>query len=104
MTEKDYPQCARCSTRICENRGVKMSDGPPSMKKLPGFCPMKLMPEVFPQAAAEYNNSAVREFVRQGGLYDEMIKRPGASHALATGFTIAIALRMVLVCMLVRFA
>jgi hypothetical protein len=47
MAEKQSPMCARCSTRICENRGGRTSDDPPSFEKLPGFCPMKVMPEAF---------------------------------------------------------
>ncbi len=64
------PQCARCPTRICENRNGKMNEGAPSMQKLPGFCPMKLMPEVFAQAAAEYDTSAVREFARLASVQE----------------------------------
>jgi uncharacterized metal-binding protein len=70
MAEKQYPKCARCTTRICENRGGRMSEGPPSAKKLPGFCPMKLMPEAFAQAAAEYDKSAVKEFARLASVQE----------------------------------
>jgi uncharacterized metal-binding protein len=70
MAEKQYPKCARCTTRICENLGGKMSEGPPSVKKLPGFCPMKLMPEAFAQAAAEYDKSAVKEFARLASVQE----------------------------------
>jgi uncharacterized metal-binding protein len=41
-----------------------VTDGAPSLDKLPGFCPMKLMPEVFAEAAAEYYKSSVKEFAR----------------------------------------
>jgi uncharacterized metal-binding protein len=64
MAENRYPKCTRCTIRICENQGGKFSDGPPSLERLPGFCPMKLTPEVFAEAAAEYDKSAVREFAR----------------------------------------
>ena len=70
MVENRYPQCAHCLTRTCENRGSKMSDGAPSLEKLPGFCPMKLMPEVFAEAAAEYNKPAVREFARLASVQE----------------------------------
>jgi hypothetical protein len=60
MAENRYPRCARCPTRICENWGGKMTDGAPFPEKLPAFCPMKLMPEVFVEAAAEYDKSTVR--------------------------------------------
>ncbi len=70
MAEKRYPQCARCPTRACENRGRKLSEGPPSLKKLPGFCPMMLMPDVFAQAAAEYDKPAVREFARLASVQE----------------------------------
>jgi len=70
MAETRYPQCARCATRICENRGGKVSDRAPSLEKLPSFCPMKLMPEVFSEAAAEYDKSAVREFARLASVQE----------------------------------
>ena len=70
MVENRDPQCARCSTKICENRGGKMTNGAPSLEKLPGFCPMKLMPEVFSEAAAEYDKSAVREFARLASVQE----------------------------------
>ncbi len=70
MAENRYPQCARCTTRICENRGGKVADGAPSLEKLPGFCPMKLMPEVFAQAMAEYDKPAVREFARLASVQE----------------------------------
>jgi uncharacterized metal-binding protein len=70
MAEKRAFKCARCPTKTCENRGGRMGDGPPSLEKLPGFCPMKLMPEVFDQAAAEYDKSAVREFARLASVQE----------------------------------
>ena len=70
MSEDQYPQCARCPTRICENRGGRMSEGAPSMKKLPSYCPMKIMPEVFARAAAEYGKSGVREFARLASVQE----------------------------------
>jgi hypothetical protein len=36
MVENQYPQCARCPTKVCENRGGKMTEGAPSFEKLPG--------------------------------------------------------------------
>jgi uncharacterized metal-binding protein len=70
MTEKQLPKCARCPNRICENRGGKVNEELPSFEKLPGFCPMKLMPEVFAQAAREYDKSAVREFARLASIQE----------------------------------
>jgi uncharacterized metal-binding protein len=70
MAESRYFQCARCPTKVCENRGGRMSEGAPSFEKLPGFCPMKLMPEVFVEAAAEYDKSAVREFARLASVQE----------------------------------
>jgi uncharacterized metal-binding protein len=70
MAKRQYPKCARCTARICENLGGRMSEGPPSAKKLPGFCPMKLMPEAFAQAAAEYDKSAVKEFARLASVQE----------------------------------
>ena len=62
MTEKLDPKCALCPTRICENNGAKMDEGPPSTEKLPGFCPMKIMPDVFIEAAVEYKKPEIGEF------------------------------------------
>jgi uncharacterized metal-binding protein len=70
MAEKQSPMCARCPARICENRGGKIKDDPPSLEKLPEFCPMKVMPEAFSQAAAEYEKSTVREFARLAALQE----------------------------------
>lgn len=70
MSGRQDPKCARCLARICENRGGKISDGPPSNKKLPDFCPMKLMPGAFTEAAAEYNKPAVREFARLASVQE----------------------------------
>jgi uncharacterized metal-binding protein len=47
-----------------------VSDGSPSLDKLPGFCPMKLMPDVFVEAAAEYEQSAIREFARLASVQE----------------------------------
>jgi uncharacterized metal-binding protein len=62
MTKKDYPRCALCPTRVCENEGAGAGDGPPSLDKAPSFCPMKSMPEVYEAAMAEYDKPEVREF------------------------------------------
>ncbi len=70
MTKTQYPRCAHCPTRVCENIGGKTSDGPPANKKLPGFCPMKLMPEIFSEAAKEYDKPAIREFARLAGVQE----------------------------------
>jgi uncharacterized metal-binding protein len=70
MAENRYPQCARCITKICENRGGKVSEGTPSLEKLPAFCPMQLMPEVFAEAAAEYEKPAIREFARLASVQE----------------------------------
>jgi uncharacterized metal-binding protein len=70
MAEKWDPKCARCPARTCENLGGRMSEGPPSVKKAPAFCPMKLMPEVFSQAAAEYGKPSVREFARLASVQE----------------------------------
>ncbi len=70
MPENHYPECARCPVRTCENLNGGVNEGPPSFKNLPGFCPMKLMPEAFAQAAAEYKNPAVREFARLASVQE----------------------------------
>jgi len=70
MAENQAPQCARCSTKACENRGGRMSEGAPPLDNLPGFCPMKLMPDVFDRAAAEFEKPAVREFARLASVQE----------------------------------
>ncbi|MBN2317505.1 MAG: DUF1847 domain-containing protein [Acidobacteria bacterium] len=58
-----------------------MTDGPPSMKKLPGFCPMKLMPDVFTDAAAEYDKPEVREFARLASVQEfQCFEKPSSQH------------------------
>jgi uncharacterized metal-binding protein len=70
MAENRYPQCAKCAMRICENRGGTVSAGAPSLEKLPGYCPMKLMPDIFAEATTEYGKPAVREFARLASVQE----------------------------------
>jgi len=70
MMKKDYPQCAKCPTRVCENMGAKASDGPISLEKAPAFCPMKLMPGVYSEAMAEYDKPEVNEFARLASVQE----------------------------------
>jgi uncharacterized metal-binding protein len=70
MAEKQSPKCARCPTKICENQGGRVSEGPPTLQRLPGYCPMRLMPDVFDQAAAEYDKPPVREFARLASVQE----------------------------------
>ena len=70
MAGKQYPRCARCPTRVCENMGGRASDGPPSLEKAPAFCPMKLMPDVIEEALAEYDRPEVREFARLASIQE----------------------------------
>jgi uncharacterized metal-binding protein len=70
MTKNDYPQCARCPTRVCENQGAGAGDGPPSLDKAPQFCPMKLVSEVYEAAMAEYDKPEVREFARLASVQE----------------------------------
>ena len=48
MVKKRYPQCARCPTKVCENRGQQASAPAPSLEKAPAFCPMKISADIFP--------------------------------------------------------
>jgi len=68
--KKDYPRCARCPNRVCENHGGKAGDAPPSLDKAPAFCPMKLMPEIYAEAMAEYDKPQVREFARKASVQE----------------------------------
>jgi uncharacterized metal-binding protein len=69
MADKRYPRCAQCVTKVCENRGGKPGE-PPSLEQAPPFCPMKLMPEVYSLAMAEYNKPSVREFARLASVQE----------------------------------
>ncbi|MBN2242602.1 MAG: DUF1847 domain-containing protein [Acidobacteria bacterium] len=58
-----------------------MIDGPPAKNKLPGFCPMKLMPEVFAEAALEYLKPEVREFARLASVQEfQCFEPPAGQH------------------------
>ncbi len=70
MAEKKYPQCARCVSRICEKGGAKTSEGMSPARQYPGFCPMRLLPEVFDRAAVEYDRPAVKEFARLASVQE----------------------------------
>ena len=70
MMKKDYPQCAKCSNRLCENRGGRAEEDTPSLEKAPAFCPMKLIPEVYAEAMAEYDKTQVREFARKASVQE----------------------------------
>jgi uncharacterized metal-binding protein len=70
MVKVNYPMCARCPTRACENIGAKASDGPISLEKAPAFCPMKLMPEVYDEAMAEYSKPEISEFARLASIQE----------------------------------
>lgn len=69
MAKKTYPMCAHCATRECENRGNK-AEAAPSLQKTPDFCPMKLMPEVYAAAMAEYDKPEVKEFARLASVQE----------------------------------
>ena len=70
MVKPSYPMCAHCPTKVCENMGAKASDGPISLEKAPAFCPMKLMPEVYDEAMAEYNKPEINEFARLASMQE----------------------------------
>ena len=70
MPKYDFPQCAKCVTKVCENHGHKAADGPPSLEKAPAFCPMKLMPEVLTRAIIEYDSPELKEFARLASVQE----------------------------------
>jgi uncharacterized metal-binding protein len=69
MAKNNYSRCALCPVKVCENRGKKAGEAP-SLDKAPAFCPMKLMPEVYPAALKEYEKPAVKEFARQASVQE----------------------------------
>jgi uncharacterized metal-binding protein len=68
--KKSYPQCAKCPTKVCENRGQPADAEVPSLEKAPAFCPMRIMADVFPKAMSEYEKPDVREFARLASLQE----------------------------------
>jgi len=70
MAKNNYPRCARCPTKACENQGSKAGDVPPSLEKAPAFCPMKLMPEAYAEAMIEYDKPSVKEFARLASVQE----------------------------------
>jgi uncharacterized metal-binding protein len=70
MSHTQDTKCARCPVRICEKRDVGIYNTLSASEKLPDFCPMKLEPEVFIAAAAEYEKPKVREFARMASLQE----------------------------------
>lgn len=70
MAKRNYPRCALCTTRVCENRGSKADGAPPSLEKAPAFCPMKLMPEQYAAALKEYGTPRVKEFARLASVQE----------------------------------
>jgi len=69
MADTSYPRCARCPVKSCENQGGKPGE-PPSLEKIPAFCPMKLLPDVYELAMAEYDKPEVKEFARLASLQE----------------------------------
>jgi len=69
MIKVRYPACARCPTRVCENRGARVGNAP-SLEKAPAFCPMQLVPDVLNEALSEYNKPEVREFARLASIQE----------------------------------
>lgn len=68
MGERLSPGCARCTAVVCRpDIGAGES---PDLTGAPGYCPMKLMPEVITRAMAEYEKPEVREFARQASVQE----------------------------------
>jgi uncharacterized metal-binding protein len=69
MAKKNTSGCARCPVKVCENRGSKAGHAP-DLSKAPSFCPMKLMPEVFPAAMQEYAKADINGFACKASLQE----------------------------------
>lgn len=70
MAKESYPRCACCPSKACENRGAKASAANKALEKAPKFCPMKLMPEIFPESLAEYDKPEIHEFARKASVQE----------------------------------
>lgn len=76
MKDKNQPQCALCTKKICE------SD---SKEKGPVFCPTENYKSVIEEALKEYEKPEIREFARmasiqEGECYINRDKRPYTLH------------------------
>ena len=65
-----YPRCAMCGVLICENKGAKADGPPPDVTKAPPFCPMRLLPEIYDEAQAEYDDPVTGGFARLGSIQE----------------------------------
>lgn len=70
MVEEQYPRCAMCNVKVCENREVGVDGPPPSLDKAPPFCVMKLMPDVFAESLREYDNPEIGDFARKASIQE----------------------------------
>ena len=68
MAKVKHPVCAKCPIVAC-SPSIK-ADELPSFDRAPGFCPMKLMPEVIEKAISEYDKPEVKEFARLASLQE----------------------------------
>ena len=68
--KKEYSQCARCTVKVCENRGQKADAEPPSLQKAPAFCPMNLKPDLLAAALEEYDKPDLSEFARKASVQE----------------------------------
>jgi uncharacterized metal-binding protein len=68
MTTKKSSTCAKCPVRAC-SPSIGANEEP-SFDKAPGFCPMKLMPEVIEKSLLEYDKPEVKEFARLASLQE----------------------------------
>ena len=70
MTEKQYPRCALCGVKLCENKGAAASAEKPSAENAPPFCAMKLMPEVYEESLKEYAKDEIGSFARKAAMQE----------------------------------
>jgi uncharacterized metal-binding protein len=70
MEKELYPRCALCPVKLCENKGAPADGELPSLDGAPPFCVMKLMPEVFEEAAAVYEEPEVADFAVKASLQE----------------------------------
>jgi len=68
MVKPRSPICAKCPALAC-SPSIK-ADETPSFDGAPGFCPMKVMPEVIEKATSEYDKPEVKEFARLSSLQE----------------------------------
>ena len=64
-----FPQCSKCTTRVCHPHGPAESTSV-DIETAPAFCPMKLDADVLDRAWQEYEKDEVIEMARMASIQE----------------------------------